>query len=275
MEAKLVHNTRMRKLLWIGALAAAGLAAADNRLSPEEKKAGWKLLFDGKTYAGWEDPSKKSPPGDSFTIENGMLKALAHCQINEDLFTRDAWSDFELQFDWKISPAGNSGVKYRIQDRVLLQPMGARTISFEALVNLSLKDRLSERPKKGQEYVIGLEYQVLDNQRNPDARRGTSHQAGALYDIFPPARDATRPVGEFNHSRLLVKGDHVEHWLNEEKVVDGSLNAPEVGKSASGRWGTESPVYHMLAEQPRKTTRISLQNHESDAWFKNLKIRKL
>src|SRR5205807_9166458 len=96
----LVHNTRMRKLLWICALAAAGLTAADNQLTREEKKQGWKLLFDGKSYAGWEDPGKKSPPGDSFAIEDGTLKALAHCQINEDLFTRDTWSDFELQLDW-------------------------------------------------------------------------------------------------------------------------------------------------------------------------------
>jgi hypothetical protein len=270
-----MHNTPMRKLLCAAALTAAALCAADNSLTPAEKQAGWKLLFDGKSFAGWEDPAKKSPPGDSFTIEDGMLRAMAHCKINEDLFTLATFTDFELEFDWKISPGGNSGVKYRIQERVLLQPKGEPAQKFEQLVNLSLKDRVTQRPAKGQEYVVGFEYQVLDNQLNPDARRGTNHQAGALYDVFSPSKDATRPVGEFNHSRLVVKGDHVEHWLNGEKVVDGSLKAPEVAKSAAARWGTDSPVYHMLAEQPHKATKISLQNHETDAWFKNVKLKRL
>src|SRR5947209_20282345 len=101
----------MRRLLWIGIAMAAGLMAADNQLTPQEKAGGWKLLFDGKTYAGWEDPTKKSPPGDSFTIEDGCLKATSHPKIEEDLFTQETFADFELQFDWKISPRGNSGVK--------------------------------------------------------------------------------------------------------------------------------------------------------------------
>ena len=78
---------------------------------------------------------------------------------------------------------------------------------FEDRVNASMKNRRTDRPAKGQEYVIGFEYQVLDNEKNPDARRGTNHQAGALYDMISPAKDATKPVGEFNHSRLVVKGD--------------------------------------------------------------------
>ena len=78
----------------------------------------WQVLFDGKTFKGWEDPLAKSPPGDSFTIEDGCLKAVPHPRLDEDLFTKDTYGDFELEFDWKISPRGNSGVKYRIQDRV-------------------------------------------------------------------------------------------------------------------------------------------------------------
>ena len=146
---------------------------------------------------------------------------------------------------------------------------------FEDRANASVKNRRNDRPAKGQEYVIGFEYQVLDNEKNPDARRGTNHQAGALYDMISPAKDATRPVGEFNHSRLLVKGDHVEHWLNGEKVVDGSLKDPGVAKGTAARWGTQSPVYDLLVNQPRKDCQISLQNHSSDAWFKNIKIRRL
>ncbi len=237
--------------------------------APHAGAQGWQSLFDGKTFHGWEDPLKKSPAGDSFTIEDGCLKPVPHPKIEEDLFTEATYGDFELEFDWKISPAGNSGVKYRIQDRVFL--LDQRPPKFEDQVNEAMKDRRKDRPAKGQEYVIGFEYQLTDNARNPDAKsNGPMHQAGALYDIFAPLRDATRPVGEFNHSRIVVKGDHTEHWVNGVKVVDGSLKGVEVARSAAKRWGEGTPVYNLLVNQPRKSCQISLQNHGDAAWFKNL-----
>jgi hypothetical protein len=252
-------------------LIPVGARAADNQLTAQERAEGWRLLFDGKTFAHWDDPARKSPPGDSFTIEDGCLKATARPRITEDLFTKDAFRDFELAFDWKIAPGGNSGIKYRIQDHVFV---GAPPLpKFEDQVNASLTNRPEGRPARGQDYVIGLEYQLLDNALNPDARAGANHQAGALYDVFAPSRDATRPVGEFNHSRLVVRGSHVEHWLNGAKVVDGRLDAPEVAQGFGRRWGAASPVYALLVKQPRKACPISLQNHDSEAWFRNIKIR--
>ena len=252
--------------------AASGVRAADNEISAREKAAGWLLLFDGKTLRGWEDLSKKTPPGDAFAIENGCLKALAGARITEDLFSAETYRDFELELDWKIAPGGNSGIKYRIQDRVFV-PSGTPG-KFEDTVNAAMRRRL-ERTAAGQDYVIGFEFQLLDNALNPDARNGATHQAGALYDVFAPLRDATRPVGEFNRLKLLVKGSHVEHWMNGVKVVDGSLEAPEVARAAARRWGAGSPVYELLVKQPRRDCPFSLQNHNSDAWFKNIKIRKL
>jgi hypothetical protein len=259
----------------IGAiLLATSLWAADNQLTSAEKKAGWILLFDGKSFDHWSDPTKKSPPGDSFVIEDGCLKATSHPRINEDLFSADTYTDFELVWDWKISPKGNSGLKYRIQDHVFLPDQ--RVPHFEDNVTAALKNRRTDRPAKGQDYVIGFEYQMTDNGANSDAvHNGPLHQTAALYDIFPAAKDFTKPVGEFNHSRLVVKGDHVEHWLNGEKVIDGSLKAPEVAASMAKRWTRESPVYDLLVKQPVKQCRISLQNHDDVAWFKNIKIRKL
>ena len=265
----------MKTIAWGAALACALLApavarAADNELTAQEKAAGWRLLFDGKTFANWEDPTKKSPPGDSFTIDDGCLKATARPHITEDLFTRDAFRDFELAFDWKIAPGGNSGIKYRIQDRVIVAAPQFR--KFEDQVNASLKNRAPGRPARGQDYVIGFEFQLLDNGRNADGRNAKT-RAGALYEIFAPSRDTTRPVGEFNHSRLVVKGSHVEHWLNGAKVLDASLASPEVAQGMASRWGAGSPVYELLVKQPRKTCPISLQNHDSEAWFRNVKIR--
>ena len=229
----------------------------------------WHVLFDGKTYQGWEPP-----PGSSFAIEDGCLKANAKPQITEDLFTKEVYRDFDLEFDWKISPGGNSGVKYRIQDRVMLAAeSGGR---FEDRVIAAMKNRRSDRPAKGQEYVIGFEYQITDNSKNTDAaRNGALHQAAALYDMFAASKDVTRAVGEFNRARIVVKGDHVEHWLNGTKVVDGSLKSPEVAGSTAKRWGEGSPVYDLLVNQPRQDGQISLQNHGDLAWFKNIRIRKL
>src|SRR5580658_1338784 len=109
------------------AIFAAAAFAADNQLTASEKAEGWRLLFDGSSYANWIDPSEKSPPGDLFAIEDGCLRAVAHPKITEDLFTRDTFGDFELVFDWKISPAGNSGVKYRIQDHLYVKEQGGAT----------------------------------------------------------------------------------------------------------------------------------------------------
>lgn len=250
-------------------LLALASAAASMAAGP-----GWQTLFDGKTFAHWEDPSQRSPAGDSFTIEDGCLKAVARPHITEDLFSADTYKDFELDFDWKVSPGGNTGIKYRIQDRVFL--LDQRLPRFEDEVNAALKNRRKNRPSKGQEYVIGFEYQLIDNQRNPDALRGGAlHRTGALYDMFAPLSDASKPAGEFNHSRLVVKGDHVEHWLNGVKVVDSSLKAPEIAAACAKRWGADSPVYNLLVNQPRKSCQISLQNHDTDAWFKNIRIRRL
>jgi hypothetical protein len=263
------------RVLTAALCCAASLGfAADNQLSPAEKSAGWRLLFDGKSYANWEDPTKKSPPGDSFIVEEGCLKAMPHPKIVEDLFTKDLFTDFELEWDWKISPAGNSGVKFRIQDHIFLSDQ--KTARFEDLVNLSLRGPRPRRREKGQDCVIGFEYQMVDNTSNPDATRGGAlHQAGALYDVQSPSKDATKPVGEFNHSRIMVRGDRVQHWMNGEQVVDTSLKSAQEAAAMAKRWAEGSEVYKLLVDQPRSRCPISLQNHGDAAWFKNLKIREV
>ncbi|MGA2132076.1 MAG: DUF1080 domain-containing protein [Bryobacteraceae bacterium] len=238
-----------------------------------QAQTGWVSLFDGKTMAGWEDPRQKNPPGDAWSIDDGCLKANAHAHITEDLFSQDRFHDFELSWEWKVAPGANSGVKYRIQDRAFLfHEAGKR---FEDLVNLSVRHPPAARPDHGQEYVVGFEYQMLDNTRNSDARVGTSHQAGALYDIVGPATDVTKPVGEFNESRLIVKGNHVEHWLNGVKVVEADLDSAVAAERIAHRWGVGTPVTDDLTRQPRRDCPISLQNHGGDTWFRNIKIRRL
>lgn len=257
------HAGMSRRTLLAAMAAAPGLTGQNG--------SGWQSLFDGKTFDGWEDPARKSPPGDSWLIEDGCLKPKPRPRLMEDLFTTQSFRDFELQFEWKLAPGSNSGVKYRIQDRIFLAD--GKFDKFEDSVEYSLRHRPKDRPDKGQEYVIGFEYQVIDNGHHQDALRGSKYQAGALYDLVGPPKDVTRPVGEFNQSRLLLRGDHVEHWLNGVKVVDQNLI--KAARGAAPRWGADSEVYRLLVAQPRKECQISLQNHNDAAWFRNLKIRRL
>ena len=139
-----------------------------------------------------------------------------------------------------------------------------------------MKNRRTDVPAKGREYVIGFEYQITDNAANPDATaNGALHQTAALYDMIAASKDVTRPAGEFNRGRIVVIGDRFEHWLNGQKVAEGSLKAPEIARSVAKRWGESSPVYNLLVNQPRKDCQISLQNHNDFAWFKNIRIRRL
>lgn len=255
-------------------LLTTAATAATNALTPEEKSAGWILLFDGKSMTGWVDQRQKTPPGDAWSIEDGALKAARKPRIREDLFTEQTFRDFELVFDWRISPAGNSGVKYRIQDHLFVLPRQPDE-KFEASVQRTFEHRSSTRPAEGEDYVVGFEYQMTDDTANPDAKGNAKHTAGALYDMVAPSSAASRPVGEFNHSRIVLRGNHVEHWLNGVKVVDSSLDAPQALAGIQKRWGGVPEIYRMLSTQPTKACPISLQNHGDEAWFRDIKIHPL
>jgi len=267
----------MRPLLLAVALTAAASAAdAPNTLTKAEKAAGWQLLLDGKSMKGWADLRKLSPAGDSWTIEDGALKSVPHPKIREDLFTTQSFADFELSWEWKIEAKGNSGLKYRIQDRFFVDERRFKEFGkFENLANDAIRSRKTTRENATQEYIVGFEYQMIDNAGHADARRGGYYQTGALYSMIPPAQAAAKPVGEYNQSRIIVKGNRIEHWLNGVKVVDGELNAPTTLEKTAARWTTDSPIYQALANQPKKQCPIALQNHGDAAWFRNIKIRKL
>jgi hypothetical protein len=254
-------------------LAAAGW------LSPSGRSAGWRALFDGKSFTGWDDPARKKPPGDSWTIEDGCLKALDGRRIWEDLATLDTFQDFEMTFEWKMGPGANSGVKYRVQALVFLDVSKMKPgQSWEEAFNYEVEHKLSDRAKlapgaRGNLAAVGFEYQLIDEERHPDARHGMDRRSGALYGLVAPSRLAARPVGEFNESRIVLSGNRVEHWLNGERVVEARLDSPEVLAGLAKRWGAASPVFKLLGGQPRKKCPIVLQNHNGEAWFRNIRLR--
>ncbi|MFN7919610.1 MAG: DUF1080 domain-containing protein [Bryobacteraceae bacterium] len=270
----------LRSVAALGVIAVAITAQAQhNRLTPAEKKAGWKLLFDGKSFAGWDDPALRNPPGASWTIEDGAIKSLANPKIREDLISKETFGDFELTFEWKIASGSNSGVKYMLQKRVMLdQGKHTKGQKFEEFLGQEMARPVADRKHlvgQGEEYTVAFEYQVIDDTKHADALRGAKYQAGALYSMVGASQRAAKAVGEWNQGRIVRKGMHVEHWLNGVKVVDSNLDVDDVKHGLEGRWTTSHPVYRLLTELPNKTTPILLQNHNDPAWFRDIKIRPL
>lgn len=216
------------------ALAAALPAfAADNQLTPAEKAQGFKLIFDGKTTAGWKG-FKTAAPDAGWQVKDGALTPDA--KKSADLVTKGTYENFEFDFDWKISPKGNSGVIYHVI------PVGDET------------------------YESGPEYQILDNAHGEKPPQ----QAASLFALYPPSKDMTKPVGQFNHSRLIVDHGRVQHWLNGAMVTEYDLNSADFKARVAASKFKQWPQF-----ATGKSGAIALQCHGNDVAFKNLKIKVL
>jgi hypothetical protein len=245
-------KTRMHLLLALLALLASTSFgqenAVANQLTKAEQKAGWRLLFDGQSFTGWRGfHNDKAPAG--WMIEDGCISRIAGKvptgQQDGDLITVDQFENFEFTLEWKISKGGNSGIKYLVSET--LPPTGRGAISFEM--------------------------QVLDDDNHPDAKQGINgnRKASALYDLMPPNdKKKLKPVGEFNQVRLVVKGNHIEHWLNGEKVLEFERGS-EAFKAlvAQSKFKTQ-PLFGTFAKG-----HMLLQEHGDKVWYRNIKIREI
>ncbi len=216
----------------------AAFAGEPNTLTDSERTAGWKLLFDGKTPAGWVSIGKTTFPEQGWTVTDGAL-TLAKGAKAGDIVTDKNYENFELVCDWKIGTAGNSGLKYNLPD-----------------------------PTK----PVGFEYQMIDDEGHPDGKKGgRSHQTAGLYDLLEPSADKkTKPIGEWNESRLIVRGNHVEHWLNGAKTVEFEMSSDAMKEAIA------KSKYKKVAKFGEKTASpILLQDHGDDVAVRSIKIRVL
>jgi hypothetical protein len=211
------------------------------QLTDEQKAEGWKLLFDGQSLNGWR--FFKNAPNDSWEVKDGTLHCKPFVDGKEnkrsDIMTTDQYENFELSMDWKISAQGNSGIIYRA------------TEAYD------------------QPYLTGPEYQVLDDGGYPGETKDKNMTACA-YDMYEAPGKKLNPVGEWNTSKIVVKGNQVEHWLNGDKVVSYEIGSAEWTKrKAISKWKDEAG-YGMA-----KKGHIDLQDHNHEAWFKNIMIKPL
>jgi hypothetical protein len=222
-------------ILFAVVLMPPASAQAPNTLSAAERSAGWRLLYDGKTAAGWHVFGGGRVAG--WDVAEGALVALGEGG-GHDIVTDDEFENFELLIDWKLSPRANSGIFFNV-----VEP-GYKVI-----------------------YATGPEYQLIDDDGWPGGLE-VWQRTGANYAMHPPLARAAKPVGEWNQTRMVVNRGHVEAWLNGTKTVDYVMWTPEWEKLVSaGKW-KDYPGYGRA-----RKGRIGLQDHGNKVWFRNVKLR--
>ncbi|MEO7961855.1 MAG: DUF1080 domain-containing protein [Ginsengibacter sp.] len=216
-------------------------STADNTLTQKEKNEGYKLLFSGNSMDGWRTYQNKSAA--SWFVDSGTL----HCKgsdanygaITADLMTAEQYKDFDFSVDYKISPKGNSGILYLVNE------------------------------DSAYSHLSGPEYQIIDDKNFPE-KLETWQMTGANYAMNDAPNAQPNPPGEWNTARIVKQGNHVEHWLNGKKVVEYDLHSEDWNKRKQlekwkdvASYGASDKGY------------LTFQNHGSEAWFKNIKIKEL
>jgi hypothetical protein len=217
------------------AVAGALLLAAQTTVAQNGR--GWVVLFDGHSTAAWRGFRMTSFPTNCWVIDGDALKTVPGHEV--DLVTRKPYRDFELELEWKVAVAANSGIMFHVTEA------GKET------------------------WETGPEMQVVDDDHTDDGKDPLT-SAGALYDLVAPTNKHLHPAGQWNRARLLVKGQHVEHWLNGNKILEYELGSSEFKRLVAKTKFKDMPEFARHV-----TGSIALQNHGGEVWFRNVRVRKL
>jgi hypothetical protein len=282
-------------------------ADLQNQLTSEEEQAGWILLFDGNSSSGWREVNGTVFPEDTWFVQDGCIGIPSDPVTRKDIISDQAFTDYELNFEWRIEAGGNSGVKYLVREGVLdpgqLRRRGEALMLGGALALLAIITALvlakgsvsTSRPglRKGLVVMcavavvgvgfyavrvvsnsiigasaVGFEYQLYDDSQYEGL--DVNRTSGALYDLLPPGQKAARPAGEFNESRIIVDRGQVEHWLNGVKLLEAELGGSQLqGLIEQSKF---APIAGFGEEGPGH---IVLQNHGDGVCFRNIKVREL
>jgi len=229
-----------RRMAWIPVLLFCAMQvvfAQMNTLTEQEKQEGWKLLFDGKTLQGWKLLDSGNPPGKGWEASDGALTILKG-EGGGDIVTNDQYANFELTLEARLTVGANSGIKYFIQPAC----------------------------------SVGFEYQVLDNDVNPDAKAGRNgnRRMASLYDLLPAQNATPKSIGEWNSVRIIVQGNKGEHWLNGVCVL-------KIDRSSATFWDAYnlSKFKEFKEFGKYKLGHILIQDHGATVSYRNIKIRPL
>ena len=262
---------------YLGAIRAAGpgKTVTPNVLSAKEKAGGWKLLFDGKTTNGWRGFRQTGFPTECWAVTDGILKRVKQERNREecgDIVTAQQYDNFEFQLDWKIEPGGNSGIKYLVvEDRPANWEqayLDYHLLSLKKSGKMEPPERL--KPDRWRYMSMSFELQLIDDTQNADARSSPDRITGALYDLMAPTQKSVVSLTDFNTARIVVQGKHVEHWINGAKVVQFERESAEMQKLLAA-----SKFRHLDKFGTFAKGHIALQDHNSEVWFRNIKIREL
>ncbi|MBS1731559.1 MAG: DUF1080 domain-containing protein [Bacteroidetes bacterium] len=239
----------MKIKFWILVLAISGtqacntphVAASHDADTPVTLNNGWQTLFDGNTTNGWHSYGKDKA-GTGWIADNGILHFDPSKKDGGDLVTNESFKNFDLQLDWKISPGGNSGIIFYVNDN----------------------------PEKYHYvWLTGPEMQIIDNEGHEDGKY-PKHRAGDLYDLISALPESAKPVGEWNHAEIIALNGKLDFYLNSVHVVSTTMWDSNWDKMVAGSKFHEMPDFGKFREG-----HISLQDHGGDVWFKDIKIKKL